>query len=196
MNTRSLSFRLVAWYAGLLTIAFVLLGGLTVVLLRHYLESALLDTQVRRARQIADTLMAAVARTGETAIPGEVEDLYSPEANDRFIRISRPDGTVLYASGRPRDGSFEPVAVPAAAASRDPVLVRKEDLRTGSLLIGAVRYPAGDRSHYLVEVGVSTERTDQTVQQVLRLLAIALPILVCVAVSGGFVLVRRALKPV
>ena len=55
MNTRSLSFRLVTWYAGVLTIVFVVLGGLTLIFLRHYLETAALDTQSRRARQIADT---------------------------------------------------------------------------------------------------------------------------------------------
>ena len=62
MNTRSLSFRLVTWYAGVLTLVFILLGALTIILLREYLESNVLDTQARRARQIADTLVAIGAR--------------------------------------------------------------------------------------------------------------------------------------
>ena len=37
MNTRSLSFRLVTWYASLLLVVFVLLGALTLIFLRHYL---------------------------------------------------------------------------------------------------------------------------------------------------------------
>ena len=78
MNTRSLSFRLVTWYAGVLTLVFMLLGALTIVLLREYLESNVLDTQARRARQIADTLVAAASRTGEAAMAREVEDLYAP----------------------------------------------------------------------------------------------------------------------
>ncbi len=48
MNTRSLSFRLVTWYAGVLTAVFVLLGALIFVSLRHYLEANVLDTQARR----------------------------------------------------------------------------------------------------------------------------------------------------
>ena len=59
MNTRSLRVRLIAWYAGVLTLVFVLLGLLTFVFLRHYLEENLLDNQARRARQIADTLVAS-----------------------------------------------------------------------------------------------------------------------------------------
>jgi heavy metal sensor kinase len=45
-------------------------------------------------------------------------------------------------------------------------------------------------------VGVPNARTEETVRQVLLMLAIGLPIAVAVAVTGGFILVRRALKPV
>ena len=119
MNTRSLSFRLVTWYAGVLTLVFVLLGALTIILLRQYLESNVLDTQARRARQIVDTLVAAVSRTGETGMAREVEELYAPEANERFIRITRGDGHVVYASGNPHDGSFDPATVLAPSLARE-----------------------------------------------------------------------------
>jgi heavy metal sensor kinase len=203
VNTRSLSFRLVVWYAGVLTTVFIVLGALTLIFLRHYLEASVLDTQARRARQIADTLLAVIDRTGEAAVGRQVEDLYSPEANDRFIRISRADGSVVYVSGNPHDGSFVPAQVPVAsvagqAAIGRTALVRKQSMPTGSLLIGAVGYPdpAAGLPRYIVEVGVSTVRNESTLQQVLLLLVIGLPIAVGVAVSGGFLLVRRALKPV
>jgi heavy metal sensor kinase len=218
VNARSLSFRLVVWYAGVLTTVFVILGALTLIFLRHYLEASILDSQARRARQIADTLLAAIDRTGEEVVAREVEDLYSPEANDRFIRISRADGHVVYVSGNPHDRSFAPAQVPAAVSFvRQAALVRKQQVPSGSLLIGAVGYPArlsspaaagpagavGARSNpaagsprYIVEVGVSTERTESTLRQVLLLLAIGLPIAVCIAVTGGFILVKRSLEPV
>ncbi|MBV8973923.1 MAG: hypothetical protein JOY74_02290, partial [Sinobacteraceae bacterium] len=116
MNTRSLSFRLVTWYAGVLTVVFVLLGALTFISLRHYLEANVLDTQARRARQIADTLIARGSRDTEQAIAAAVENLYSPESNDRFIRISRADGTLVYSSGSPRGEGFDPRQVPALPA--------------------------------------------------------------------------------
>ena len=211
MNTRSLSFRLVTWYAGVLTLVFILLGALTIILLRDYLESNVLDTQARRARQIADTLVAAASRTGDVTMAREVEELYAPEANERFIRITRGDGHVVYASGPPHDGSFDPVSVPALALThpaltppgqtrpgltRPDAFPRKESSLKGSVLIAAQTYVGADNSRYVVEVGISTARTEETVRQVLLMLAIGLPIAVCVAVAGGFVLVRRALKPV
>ncbi len=81
------------------------------------------DTQARRAQQIADTLVAHASRGDEAALRAQVENLYSPEANDRFIRITRADGTVVYALGRParralrRRSRCRPAAG-AAAASR------------------------------------------------------------------------------
>jgi heavy metal sensor kinase len=201
MNTRSLSFRLVTWYASLLIVVFVLLGALTLLFLRHYLEANLLDAQARRARQIADTLLVAADHGGETGIGQQVEDLYSPEANDRFMRITRGDGRVLYASGAPKDRSFDPLNVPAPQLEAGQGRLHEERLpqetpRTGSLLIAAVPYTSPAGSRYLVEVGASTIPTDETVAHVLIMLAVGLPIAVLFAVVGGFVLVRRSLRPV
>ena len=196
MNTRSLSFRLVAWYAGVLLSVFVLLGALTFLFLRHYLEANLLDTQARRARQIADTLVAHASRADEDALRSQIESLYSPEVNDRFIRITRADGAGVYASGMPQDGRFDPTQVPpprgdAAGESR------KVRLAGGATLMVATRGAGGaDGTRYRVEVGTSAASVDNTLAQVLAMLAVGLPVAVAVAVAGGFVLVRRALEPV
>jgi heavy metal sensor kinase len=196
LNTRSLSFRLVAWYASVLTIVFVLLGGLTFLFLRHYLEANLLDIQARRARQIADTLVAHARRSGEDAMRAEVETLYSPEINDRFIRITRADGKVVYVSGAPRDASFDPAQVPPAAAAFADRSSRKVRLAGSALLIATRPATGTDGTRYRVEVGGSGASAEATLAHVLIMLAVGLPIAVCVAVAGGFVLVRRALEPV
>ncbi len=193
MNTRSLGFRLVAWYGGVLTVVFVLLGLLTLLFLRHYLEANLLDTQARRARQIADTLIARSSRAAEGSLGGEVESLYSPAANDRFIRITRADGSLVYASGAPHDARFDPAQVPAATgAGARPVALPGG----GSLLVATREVAGSDGTRYRVEVGASGAASEATLAHVLLMLAIGLPITVAVAVAGGFVLVRRALKPV
>ncbi len=196
MNARSLSFRLVAWYAGVLTAVSVLLGLLTFFFLRHYLEANLLDIQARRARQIAGTLVPQARRESEDAMRSEVEKLYSPEINDRFIRISRADGHVVYASGTPRNELFDPVRVPAIAGNFLEGAARKVPLPGGSLLIAAVPATGSDGTLYRVEVGTSAAPAEDTLAQVLIMLAVGLPVAVAVAVAGGFILVRRALEPV
>jgi heavy metal sensor kinase len=196
MNARSLSFRLVAWYAAVLSAVFVLLGLLTLLFLRHYLEANLLDAQARRARQIAGTLVAQARRDSEDALRGEVEKLYSPETNDRFIRISRADGHVVYASGIPRDARFDPARVPSLAGNFLEGAARKVPVAGGSLLIAAVPATGGDGTLYRVEVGTSAASAADTLAQVLVMLAVGLPVAVVIAVAGGFVLVRQALEPV
>ena len=215
MNARSLSFRLVSWYALILLLVFVALGGLTVFFLSHYLQAGVLDTQLRRARQIADSLLPTLQQRGEQALAQQVDELYSPQANDRFIRIERADGAPIYVSPPPHDGSFVPADVPAARLGNATSSVRRVSLASGSLLIGAVRYGSGDApgnaagnaprnvsgsdrsaDAYVVEVGISALRTDQIVRQVLLLLAMGLPVALAVAAAGGLVLVRRALQPV
>jgi heavy metal sensor kinase len=195
MNTRSLSFRLVAWYAGVLTTVFVALGALTLMFLRHYLTANVLDTQARRARQIADTLVVAARASDESALRSEVETLYAPAANDRFIRITRGDGTAVYVSSAPPGAQFDPAQVPPAPPSAAP-FARRVPLGNRALLIADVPARAADGTSYRVEVGTSSAPIEATVRHVLMLLAIGLPIAVSVAVAGGFVLVRRSLEPV
>jgi heavy metal sensor kinase len=195
MNTRSLSFRLVTWYAGVLTIVFIFLGVLTLLFLRHYLEANLLDIQARRARQIADTLVIRGGGGDEAALGRQVEALYSPEANDRFIRISRADGPVVYVSGAPKDARFDPAVVPALPANL-ATDARKVTLTGASLLIATQGIRLPDGTTYRVEVGTSGASSEATLGHVLLMLAIGLPVAVAAAVAGGFVRVRRALRPV
>ncbi len=192
MNTRSLGVRLVAWYAGVLSLVFVLLGLLTLVFLRHYLEENLLDNQARRARQIADTLVASTRIDTAATLAQQVESLYSPEANDRFIRITRSDGTVVYASGAPREAHFDPREVPPNLSGS----ARKLELPGGSLLVAARDAVAADGLRYRVEVGTSAAPSEALLRRMLAILAVGLPLAVAAAVAGGFMLVRRALRPV
>ena len=178
MNTRSFGFRLVMWYASVLTLVFVGLGVLTLIYLRHYLEANLLDSQARRAQQIADTLLARLDRTGENAIAQEVEELYSPAANERFIRITRDDGRVLYASGKPTDNTFDPSAVPVLRPEGKIEHFRKEPVPGGALLIATLKYRAANDTRgpaYIVEVGASAERTETTLRQVQAAFGIGAP---------------------
>jgi heavy metal sensor kinase len=197
MNTRSLRFRLAAWHALVLTAVFVLLGVLLFIQLEHYLENALLSTQARRARQIGETLVARLPRTGLPSLSAAVESLYEPEKNDRFIRITRKDGTLVYRSGPPLDLSFDPDAVPPDAPW--PIDSENRRLATAegdSLLISACRASSAGSGDYLVEVGTSAAPVEAMLRRLGLLLGLGLPLVVLVAAGGGYVLVQQALHPV
>jgi heavy metal sensor kinase len=198
MNTHSLRFRLTFWYAGLLTVVFLLLGTLMVSRLKSYLEDNLLLSQTRRARQIAETLLVNVRQTGEPYVANEIKSLYAPELSNRFIRVSRHDGSVIYRSGPPNDQSFDPADVPPAEPSPKRQFTLKPTLPDGRvLLVAAVRVTAkDDGGSYLVEVGTSAQSIETMLNHLRLLLGIGLPLVVLLAAAGGSVLVKRALTPV
>ena len=197
MNTRSIRFRLTAWYAGLLTTVFLLLGTLMYVDLEFFLESNQRDTQARRARQIADTLLARVHQTGEAYVAAEIKDLYEPEVNDRFIRVARVDGSLVYVSGMPNDQTFEPTHLPALALSSRKEFSQKMHLPGNTtLLIAALKYQTPEGVPYLIEVGGPLDAVERMLDHLLWQLALGLPIAVLIAISGGYLLVGRALAPV
>jgi heavy metal sensor kinase len=197
MNTHSIRFRLIVWYAGLLTAVFVLLGGLMYGALSHYLLADLRNTQIWRARQIADTLLKNVKQTGEGVVVSEIQSLYAPETNGRFIRITRPDGSVLYSSGPAKDQSFDPSGLPTLIPIPSKLVVRTQILdRNKTLLIAALPQRVTAEKPYLIEVGAVTTSIETMVNQLLVLLGIGLPIVVMVGIGGGYFLIGRALAPV
>jgi len=195
VNTRSIRFRLSAWYAGLLTLVYVLFGALLMHSVQSFLEASALDTQARRARQIASTLVTPLAPAAEATLVAQVKALYSPELSDRFIRITRADGSVLYRSGEPSDHSFVPADVAPVPATFAEELRRRQALPDGRTVLVAAVHAGGD-ARYTVEVGVSTAAIGALLRQLLWLTALGLPIIVVVAMSGGYLLVKRTLAPV
>lgn len=197
MNTRSISFRLVAWYAGLLTGIFLLLGALLFLDLRHFLENDLRQAQARRARQIADTLLAHVRQTGEAYVAAQTKDWFEPEINDRFIRITRAGGAPVYISGRPKDGSFDPGEIPALSPSARTEYYRKLNLPGDkTMLVAALNFKSAGQPAYLVEFGELLDPLETMLDRMFLQLTLGLPLAIVIIAGGGYLLLRRALTPV
>jgi heavy metal sensor kinase len=197
MNIRSISFRLVAWYAGLLTGIFLLLCAVLYLDLRHFLEKDLRQSQARRARQIASTLLVHVKQTGESFVASQTKDWYEPEINDRFIRITRNDGTLVYGSDAPKDGSFDPSEVPIFPPPLQTESYRELKLSGGkTLLVAALNFKSSGNPDYLVEFGELLDPVETMLNHLFLQLAWGLPLAVIIIAGGGYLLVRRALTPV
>ena len=197
MNTRSLRFQLTVWYAGLLSGCFILLGAAAYFLLKGYLEGDLRDSQLRRARQISLLVQEEIRRGGEGRLGEEIEARFAPSLNNRWVRVARADGQVIYLSGPPRDGSFDPTAIPAAAGSVRSETSRMVELPEGRrmLLAGVVcQLPGGRRN--VIETGSPMDKVQYDLRQWLAFLAAGLPMVLLVGVGGGYWLVKRALLPV
>jgi heavy metal sensor kinase len=197
MNTRSLRFQLVVWYASLLTGCFALLGAAAYLLLQNSLVGALRENQSRRAWQIGQLLLEEVPHHGEARLGDEIEARYAPAANDRFVRVARSDGETLYLSSPPKDRSFVPVDLPPIQARVGAKLVREVPL-AGSRRMLLTRYeiraPGG--ADYVIETGAPMDDVQAHLRQWLILLLVGLPLVGVAAAAGGSLLVKRALSPV
>lgn len=89
MNTRSIRFRLTVWHAGLFAGLLLLFGGSTWFGLAHYLNRSLGESLARQARQIGENFLLDVRTSGESYVIEEINEHYSPERNDHFVRVTR-----------------------------------------------------------------------------------------------------------
>ena len=198
MNVRSIRFRLVVWYAGCLTVIFMILCALLFLNLRGFLENDLRLTELRRAHQVANSLLAHVPKISEDAVGPQVKDWYEPTLNNRFIRILRRDGAVVYESAAPQSGAFIPAQVPFPAndAAADEF---SEKLKVGNdktLLIAGFYFPNKRNSRYVVEFGELLDPVETMLDHVFLQLTLAFPLAIFIITAGGYWLVRRALSPV
>jgi heavy metal sensor kinase len=197
MNTKGLKFRLIVWYAGLLTGCFLFLGGACYVLLQGYMVGALKQSLLRRGRQIGQLVVSESERQGTAGAGSEIESRYAPGLNERFVRVSRKDGDILYTSSPPVSHSFLPSTLPAPLWPAGAEEMRRLPLgnRREILVMSHVVELPGD-GRYLIETGAPMDEVQADLRQWLTLLAIGLPLITLIAIGGGFFLVNRALSPV
>jgi heavy metal sensor kinase len=197
VNPRSISFRLVAWYAGLLTVIFMILCALLFLDLRRFLEGDLRQAQLRRVHQIANTLLNRIPQLSEDDVAQQVKGWYDPEVNARFIRITRKDGKVVYRSGPPQDASFDPAQVPSAPSTRPLEFTRKIELPGDkTLLVVTSTFQQPGKPTYLVESGELLDPMETMLDHVFLQLTLGLPLAITTIAIAGYLLVHRALKPV
>lgn len=196
MNIHSLRFRMTAWYAGLLAGALLFFGMAVYVGLEHYLNSALQDSLASDCRTIGTELLSQLPAKNKEWLKAEIDEAYAPEVNSRFIRVYRRGTGVIYLSDGPKDGAFDPRQIPFSHAdNRDSA--RQIRLANGEyLLINAMSFTTPDGSYFLVETGTPHRQSQVVLHGLLLTLAIYAPVIVLLAIGGGYWLMRRSLEPV
>jgi len=196
MNPQSLVFRLGAWYTILLSVIFVLLATATFYGLQHYLRSNLRDSLSRRSWQVEQIVREAPAESPIEVIASEIETRVAPEFNNRFVRVTREPGVVVYRSGPPADRSFDPSMIGspdfAKLAMKGPATLIMSDQHLMMRTVAVKK----DSAAFVVEFGVSTASMEEVLNRLLDLLGLLLPLLIVCAATGGYWLVSRALRPV
>ncbi|MEO6786232.1 MAG: hypothetical protein ABI318_08875, partial [Chthoniobacteraceae bacterium] len=192
MNTRSIHFRLIGLYAGLIVVVMLLFGGYMHLRLDHFLRLLLQAKLELRAQQIVHDILPEVPKRGEAYVGAEIEKRFAPENSDRLVRITRRGGEVIYLSGAPHERSFVPEEVPSLEASPVQAFTREQALPGRSAILIATLPASVAGRGYVVEVGTSLAASDNVLRGLFLSLAAGLPVLTGLAVFGGYALMRRA----
>jgi signal transduction histidine kinase len=190
MILRSITSRLVFSYCLLL----VLLGGaflaFTVTSFQYYTRESIAKTLAIRAQEIWNLSEGALDR------PERLVDIvgrrFSPESQDRFIRIRAGD-TLIYRSGPPGGGDFVPSTVPnfpdGGEATPKARLI-------GNLIVYTRAFTDSAGRKFIVDAGQSYQFARGAQSRLATTLFVGLPVLLLLAALAGYVLMRSALTPV
>jgi len=196
VNTRSLRFRITAWYAGLLAGALLVFGVSVYLGLERYLYWNLQRTLGSDCRTIGTQLLTQHPFKRKDWLETEINEAYAPEVNGHFIRVVQEGVGVLYVSGAPKDGAFNPsqIPLPNGDDKNRPRKVRLAGKQT--LLIDTQRFTTPDGSKFVVESGVPYQQIEVVLHGLLVTFAVYMPFIISLAVVSGYWLMRRSLQPV
>jgi two-component system OmpR family sensor kinase len=197
MRIRSIRARVTLWYTGIVTVTLLLLGGAAYGLLVYSLGHEL-DVSLQAVAQA----MSQEYQRGTTGfVPSEIDGLFR-----RFFGFSPWDRyfDFLDPSGRPDPRR------PLAHSGRLPLGTEAlrnaaRGLATFETVEGLGKYPVRvltmpvmeqGRPVRLVQVGMSLGSIYLTRTRFLAVMAVVVPVGLVLAASGGWLLARRALRPV
>ena len=193
---RSIRARLITLYVATLSLIFVCFGGYLYFGFKQYLIRSLQQTLVRRAHQIASTILIDVPTRGPGYVASEIQARYAPELNERIIRITAQGGGVIYAS-RNAGVLAKPPAVTFGTTDETTPDYREEiSKKDKRLQVGAIGYRAHDGTTYVVEVGSSENEVFSALTGLLLTLSLGFPVFIGLTSMGAHFLLGRALRPV
>ena len=196
MRLRSIGAKLTLWYTGILSLTLLLLGilayGLLTYSLSHDLDAAL--------QGVAQAITTQAQRNGSNQLPPDLNEIFR-----RFFGFSpaNPYFEMLDPFGRHQPGGL--ASPPQYPLTLEALMNALKGVATYETLKGADPYPvrvlvlpvveAGQVTN-LVQVGISLENLYHTRRRFVFIMAAVFPLGLLLAGGGGWLLARRALRPV
>ncbi len=197
MKRLSIRARLTLWYTGILAATLILLGGASYGLLMRGLWQDVDAT----LEGVAKTVVQAANRPPAELIPPDLDEvlrrLFGPSFTDRFYQFLDPDGRLD--PRWPRFGG-EPLHVSPKALKNAAEGYATFETRPGNgrFPVRVLTFPVVQRGRMVnvLQVGMSLEGLSMARQHFLWTLAALVPLALALAGTGGWLLARRALRPV
>ena len=196
MNVKSIHFRMTAWYAGLLVCLLILFGASVYFGLRRYLERTVRAALSEQARAVGEEIGERVTEKRLPTIVNYLNEKFAPQLNARFIRVTNAGGGVLYLSKRTSDRLLEPAVVPTPPRQSEHEYASEAFLPNGNRVLVQVFPVVTPDGKFIVEVGSLYGPIDAVLSGLMMTFALGMPVIVAVAIGGGYLLTRRAMRKV
>jgi heavy metal sensor kinase len=194
---RSIRFKLITLYVCLLTIVFLGFGAYIYLGFQQFLVRSLKQTLLRRADQIAVTILDQLPVKGESYVASEIQARYAPELNERVIRITDAHHREIYASKNAHFLSTYPSQPQTGGRAGHKPLYQEETSSEGPAFeVVSLLHPLSNGSVFIVDVGAPLTDIQNALHDLLLTLFFGFPVLIGLAVLGGYSLLGRALRPV
>jgi len=194
---KSIRSRLTLWYVSLLAITFVFLGGATYALLSYGLY-----TEVDNAlKSVGNVFVERANIEANRLFPSDVDEIFrrffgfSPVK--RYFQMLDPLGRRESTQPSP---SYEQLPLSKKALENAlrgvATFETVQGLEDNPVRVATVPLIKAGRLSSIVQFGMSMQSVEKTRMRFLLIMAAMLPIALLFAGLGGWLLVRRALKPV
>jgi heavy metal sensor kinase len=190
----SIRARLTFWYTGVVVVILLLVSVASYSVLRWHLLNDLDASLFTVARALHDVRPADAASPFPPDLEPLVRELLGPEFADALPQLLDPQGRLRSRALRP--------ALPLSRQTRVNALRGVPTLETIELAPGesarllTMPVVRGGSVVDLVQVAMPLRRTRQTLLRYVETLLVLVPVGVVLAAAGGWILARRALRPV
>jgi signal transduction histidine kinase len=190
----SLRARVTSWYVGLLAVTLLVFSLGIYAGMKTYLKRSLQQSLSSTADSIINNFLVHLPEKGEAWAVGEISESYPPTSTDRVIRITGA-GRVLYQSGATDRQTSILQFIPPATVDRPEGNFRRYHVKDEAWMMYAVPFKLQSGQTFEIEVGGSMAIVSQTLHSLSDLFFIATPLILIAAAIGGYLMMKRPLRP-
>ena len=209
----SLRARATSWYVGLMAVALLVFSIAIYLGVRTYLKVTLQRALDSTAHTIATDYLNKLGSKGYPWVLGEIRESYDNTPSDHYIRLSS-EGHALYATDDMRDPPVPLGRIPipnesnAAADLRPPLIgdilvprlsgdgqFYRQTVNGQVILIYALPVHVSDGKLIQIESGATLFSMQRMLSSLARVLAGTSVVILIFAAVGGYLLMKRPLRP-
>lgn len=197
MIFKSIRFTLTLWYSVTLAVILVLFSSFLYLTIRKQLYEEADRELLTIAEAVASPTLEPFRKSAPSVIDQVLEDFIGPKITGKFVQILNSYGKVYSRSKNLKEFTL-PLTRAASQGARLGKITYETTKAPGLYPIRSITFPlfTEGRLTWIVQVGSSLEGATDTLDKILLIFYVSIPLSLLLLCYGGWFLAGRALKPV